>query len=71
MGLTGKLVSFEMRESREFCSANVAFLGLWDGGNVTGMGLPGAGGFLWPRRATESVFRRRHRERERVCSADG
>jgi len=35
MKLTGQLVSFEVRQSREFCSANVAFLRLRDGGNVT------------------------------------
>jgi hypothetical protein len=60
VGLTGKLMSFEVRQSCEFCSANVTFLRLWDSGNVPRMRLSGAGRFLWPRRTTDYVFRRRH-----------
>ena len=54
--LTSKLVPLEMGLPREFCSADVAFLGLRDGGNVPRMGLPGTAGLLGPWVATDCVF---------------
>jgi len=44
--LTGELVPLEMRLPGELCSADVAFLGLRDGGNVPWMGLSGTVGFV-------------------------
>ena len=65
VGLTGKLVSFEMGLPRELCSAGFALLGLRNGGDVTGMGLSGTVGFLGLWGATDYVFLRRHGERGR------
>jgi len=40
VGLTGELVSLEMRLPRKFCSTSVALLGLRDGWDVPRMRLP-------------------------------
>ena len=63
--LTGELVSLEMRLPRELCSADIALLGLRNGGDVPGMRLSGTIGFLGLGGATDCVFWRRHDERRR------
>lgn len=54
--LTSELVSLEMRLPREFCSTDVAFLGLGDSGNVSWMRLSSAVGLFGLRGATDYVF---------------
>jgi hypothetical protein len=61
--LTSKLMSLEMGLPCKFCSAGVALLGLWDGGNIPRMGLSGTVGFLGLWGATDYMLWRRHEER--------